>query len=201
MKRITYMSAILALLVLAGCSSKEPEIDAIVNKSGNSSIDQMPNKALEQGNTTASTNLIGEEKNNNTSVISPVTTASSIDSNANATNNSSKTTSDKQDILSIYFDYDKFEIREDMQTSLKANGGLVKNKTFKLEGNCDEFGSDEYNFALGLKRASSVKSALVESGVSADTISMTSLGEGNPACLEKTQECWAKNRRVDFKLQ
>jgi peptidoglycan-associated lipoprotein len=200
MKRITYMSAILALLVLAGCSSKEPEIDAIVNKSGNSSIDQIPNKTLEKGNTTASTNLIGEEKNN-TSVISPVTTASSIDSNANTTNNSSKTTSDKQDILSIYFDYDKFEIREDMQTSLKANGGLVKNKTFKLEGNCDEFGSDEYNFALGLKRASSVKSALVESGVSADTISMTSLGEGNPACLEKTQECWAKNRRVDFKLQ
>jgi len=77
---------------------------------------------------------------------------------------------------------------------------MIKGKSIKVEGNCDEFGSDEYNFALGLKRANAVKAALVNGGVNADTISMTSLGESNPICLEKTQECWAKNRRVDFKL-
>ena len=180
MKRITYMSAILALLVFSGCADKEPTIDVTKNVSGNSSIDQMPSAQKSSTDTGA--------------LIAPITTASPVDTNINgsgATGNG---------IVSIYFDYDKFDIREDMQASLKANGGLVKNKTFKLEGNCDEFGSDEYNFALGLKRANSVKSALVESGVSADAISMTSLGEGNPVCSEKTQECWAKNRRVDFKL-
>ncbi len=182
MKRITYMGAILALLVFSGCADKEPTIDVTKNVSGNSSIDQMPSTQKSSTDTGA--------------VIAPITTASSVDTSANGTNGVVG-----QGITSIYFDYDKFDIREDMQASLKTNGDLVKNKTFKLEGNCDEFGSDEYNFALGLKRANSVKSALVDSGVSADAISMTSLGEGNPVCSEKTQECWAKNRRVDFKLQ
>lgn len=181
MKRITYVSAVLALLVFSGCADKEPTIDTTKNVSGNSSIDQMPSASKDTG-----------------TVIAPITTASSVDTNANASGGVNG--AGGQGIVSIYFDYDKFEIREDMQANLKTNGGLVKNKTFKLEGNCDEFGSDEYNFALGLKRANSVKSALVESGISADSISMTSLGEGNPVCSEKTQECWAKNRRVDFKL-
>jgi peptidoglycan-associated lipoprotein len=87
-----------------------------------------------------------------------------------------------------------------MQKSIMDNITLLKGKTFKLEGNCDEFGSDEYNLALGLKRANNVKSMLVENGISADTVSLVSLGEGNPSCVEKTEECYAKNRRVDFKL-
>jgi peptidoglycan-associated lipoprotein len=186
MKRIAYMGVILALLVFSGCSSKEPTIDATKGGSAidGGSINQMPTTQKASADTGA--------------VIAPITTASSMDANVNGSTNANG--SAQQGIVSIYFDYDKFDIREDMQGSLKANGNLVKNKTFKLEGNCDEFGSDEYNFALGLKRANSVKSALVDSGVSADAISMTSLGEGNPVCSEKTQECWAKNRRVDFKL-
>ena len=183
MKRIAYMSAILALLVFSGCSSKEPTIDATANGSTS-------------GSSTAQTSSDG--KGDNTAVINPVTNANPTDTSAQLNNGAD--TAKAQGITSILFDYDKFDIREDMQENLKANSSLLKNKTFKLEGNCDEFGSDEYNFALGLKRANSVKSALVNEGISADSISMVSLGEGNPVCLEKTQECWAKNRRVDFKL-
>ena len=69
-----------------------------------------------------------------------------------------------------------------------------------IEGNCDEWGSDEYNFALGLKRTKAAKDSLVAEGVDATRISMVSYGESNPVCVEKTQECWAKNRRDDFKL-
>ena len=196
MKRITYMSAILVLLLFAGCSSKEPEIDAIANKSGNSSIDQMPKETLQTTSTTSIGDVKGESSSN-TVIIPPLTTVSSVDTNVNPTSSSVNGVG-KQEISSIYFDYDKFDVREDMQSNLKTNGTLIKNKTFKLEGNCDEFGSDEYNFALGLKRANSVKSALVENGMSADSIGMTSLGEGNPVCTEKTQECWAKNRPKDF---
>ena len=70
----------------------------------------------------------------------------------------------------------------------------------KLEGNCDEWGSDEYNYALGLRRANAVKAAMTAQGVSADRITMVSYGESNPVCTDKTKECWAHNRRVDFKL-
>jgi peptidoglycan-associated lipoprotein len=180
-KNIAYSSAIAALLVFSGCSTKEPAIDATANSnvSGNGS----------QSSTT-SQNAAGD----NAAVIAPVTNANATDTSATPTG------STNGQIVSIMFDFDKFDIREDMQANVKTNSGLVKGKAFKLEGNCDEFGSDEYNFALGLKRANTVKSALVSEGIGADSISMTSLGEGNPVCTEKTQECWAKNRRVDFKL-
>jgi peptidoglycan-associated lipoprotein len=129
-------------------------------------------------------------------VIAPATNASSVDNTAaNGSDNAANT-----QIVNVYFDYDKFDVREDMMAAVKGNAGLLKGKTFKLEGNCDEFGSDEYNFALGLKRANAVKIALVNEGIATDAISMVSLGEGNPSCTEKTQECWAKNRRVEVKL-
>ena len=98
---------------------------------------------------------------------------------------------------------------EDVDT-LRQNVEMVKNDTealniaekysLKLEGNCDEWGSDEYNFALGLKRANAVKDELLNNGVASERITLVSYGSSNPVCTEKTQECWSKNRRVDFKL-
>ncbi|ADR33431.1 OmpA/MotB domain protein [Sulfuricurvum kujiense DSM 16994] len=175
MKKVAFLSATVAMLVLSGCSSKEPAIDASAN-----------------ANASAGTKANGSDAN---SVISPVSNANVTDANgANGANGSDG------GLVSILFDYDKFDIRADMQDAMAKNALLVKGKTIKLEGNCDEFGSDEYNFALGLKRANSVKAALVNSGISADSIAMSSLGESNPVCLEKSKDCWQKNRRVDFKL-
>jgi len=183
MKRVAYLSAVLAVLVFTGCSSKQPSIDATANNGASGTNSSTASNAQTSGT-------------DGSAVIAPVTNASSVD---NAAANGSAGAANAQ-IVNVYFDYDKFDIREDMMASVKGNAGLLKNKTFKLEGNCDEFGSDEYNFALGLKRANAVKTALVNEGVTADSISMVSLGEGNPACTEKTQECWAKNRRVEVKL-
>lgn len=182
MKKVAFLSATVAMLVLSGCSSKEPAIDATANANGTSI------------GTNVNTSTTGTDAN---AVIAPITNASANDTNAAGTNGMNG--SDGQ-LVSILFDYDKFDVREDMQEAMTKNTLLVKGKAIKLEGNCDEFGSDEYNFALGLKRANAVKAALVNSGVSADAITMASFGESNPVCLEKTQECWAKNRRVDFKL-
>lgn len=182
MKRVAYFSAVLAALVFSGCSSKEPAIDATANGSVS-------------GN--GSNNATAENKNTDSNaVIAPITNASSTDSSAANSADKNAVTG----IASILFDFDKYEIRADMQQPVKVNAELLKSKTVKLEGNCDEFGSDEYNFALGLKRTNAVKSALVNEGINADSITMVSLGEGNPTCMEKTQECWAQNRRVDFKL-
>ncbi|MDO8453388.1 MAG: OmpA family protein [Sulfurimonas sp.] len=107
-------------------------------------------------------------------------------------------------LSTIYFDFDKFNIRADQQTNLTSDASVIKTEasdlTIKLEGNCDEWGSDEYNFALGLKRATTVKDALIASGADASKVTMVSYGESNAVCTEKTKDCWAKNRRVDFKV-
>ncbi|MGD9969327.1 MAG: OmpA family protein [Sulfuricurvum sp.] len=181
MRNIALISATVAMLVLTGCSTKEPAIDASANAGTTA-----PATAPVVAPTTSATDA--------NAVIAPVTNASTSDT-ATASGNGS----DGQ-LVSILFDFDKYNIREDMQTPMQSDSALLKGKNVKLEGNCDEFGTDEYNYALGLKRANTVKAELVNSGVSADAITMTSLGESNPVCLEKTKECWAKNRRVDFKL-
>ena len=70
----------------------------------------------------------------------------------------------------------------------------------KVEGNCDEWGSDEYNYALGLKRANVVKDALVADGVNPNRLSVVSYGESNLVCSEKSKSCDAQNRRDEFKV-
>jgi peptidoglycan-associated lipoprotein len=181
MKNVAFLSATVAMLILSGCSSKEPAIDATANGNGTSI------------GTNANAN--GTSGTDSNAVIAPITNANANDNAGSSADNGS----DNQ-LVSILFDYDKFNIREDMQASMAKDALLIKDKAVKLEGNCDEFGSDEYNYALGLKRANAVKSELVNGGANADSITMVSFGESNPVCLEKTQECWAKNRRVDFKL-
>ena len=106
--------------------------------------------------------------------------------------------------MNLEFYYDQFNLTDEMQQKVETNAGIVKddsnNYMIKVEGNCDEWGSDEYNYALGLKRANTVKTSLINEGISAERISMVSYGESNPVCNDKTKECWAQNRRVDFKL-
>lgn len=105
----------------------------------------------------------------------------------------------------IYFDFDKYNIRKDQQANIDADAALfnsaeAKSFSIKVEGNCDEFGTDEYNYALGLKRAKSVKDGLVAKGMVADRITVVSYGESNPASTEHNKEAWAKNRRAEFKV-
>ncbi len=105
----------------------------------------------------------------------------------------------------IYFDFDKYNVRKDQQANIDANAALfnsaeAKNFSIKVEGNCDEFGTDEYNYALGLKRAKSVKDGLVAKGMNADRLTVVSYGESNPAVNEHNKDAWAKNRRAEFKV-
>lgn len=109
---------------------------------------------------------------------------------------------------SVYFDFDKYNIKNDMQKVVETNNKNVQEflknyNTFMIsvEGHCDDRGTDEYNYALGLKRAQSVKATLIDSGISDKNIVTKSLGEASPVCTEKTKECWAKNRRVDYILK
>jgi len=109
-----------------------------------------------------------------------------------------------QNVHDIFFDYDKSDIRADQQSTLQGNIDFLKqhpNIHFTVEGHCDERGSTEYNLGLGDNRANSVKSALVQGGVSAENIKTISYGKEKPFCTESNETCWQQNRRGHFVYQ
>jgi len=107
-------------------------------------------------------------------------------------------------LFAIFFDFDDYTIRSDMWYRLRSNAKyLLERKEVKivLEGNCDERGTNEYNLALGMKRALEVKKALVRLGVEESRIEVVSFGEERPICFEHDESCYALNRRVDFVIK
>jgi peptidoglycan-associated lipoprotein len=104
----------------------------------------------------------------------------------------------------IYFDFDKSFVRDDAKAVMKANAEWLKanpNVKIKIEGNCDERGTKEYNQALGQRRAASAKKYLTDMGISAGRISLISYGKEKPVCTQSTEDCWQKNRRDDLVAQ
>jgi peptidoglycan-associated lipoprotein len=99
----------------------------------------------------------------------------------------------------IHFDYDKYDLRPDAKPVLEeVSSWLLKNKSAKIlvEGHCDSRGTNEYNLALGDRRAKAVRDYFIALGIAPDRIEMLSYGEEKPICTEETEECWAKNRRA-----
>ena len=183
MKSIVISSVVTALLVFSGCSSKSPIVDE-------TSEQEKAKKEVAdvETETVSSDNVSVVDENKMTDSDSNEKGMATVEAK----------------MQTVYFDFDKFFIRDDMKSNVTSDAELANGDAIsyviKLEGNCDEWGSDEYNFALGLKRANSVKKALAAEGVDSERITMVSYGESNPSCTDKTKECWSKNRRVDFKL-
>jgi peptidoglycan-associated lipoprotein len=106
-----------------------------------------------------------------------------------------------QNILTIYFDYDKADIRADQVSRIQSNAAWLKEHPgvkFTVEGNCDDRGSEEYNLALGEERANAVKEFLVKQGVPQASINTVSYGEERPVCREDSENCFQQNRRAAF---
>ena len=101
----------------------------------------------------------------------------------------------------IYFDFDQFTLRENAKTTLDAKLPILRANPevrIRVEGNADERGSDEYNQALGMRRAEQVRSYLVSKGIDASRIDIASNGEEHPSCSGHDANCWSQNRRDDF---
>jgi peptidoglycan-associated lipoprotein len=100
----------------------------------------------------------------------------------------------------IYFDFDKYDIRPGDAKILDTNATWLKgnNNLVLIEGHCDERGTNEYNLALGERRAKATMNYLVSQGVQAGRITIISYGEERPICTEHNEACWAKNRRAHF---
>jgi len=159
-----------------------------------------------------SATVIGKKQNNGT-LDTKITEAKTIkDNNIQnklsyinvVTNNVNNT---DVSLSSVHFAFDKYNLSDEMRVITKTNYKIISNLIttnndlkIKLEGNCDEWGTDEYNYALGLKRAKIVKDTLINDGISEDKILIVTFGESNPLCSDKSENCWKKNRRTDYKL-
>ena len=103
----------------------------------------------------------------------------------------------------VYFDFDKFNLRADAKASLDANYALLNefpDAIVKVEGHCDERGTVEYNLSLGEKRAKAVMDYLVGKGIAAARLSIISYGKERPIDPGHSEAAWDKNRRAEFKV-
>ncbi len=101
----------------------------------------------------------------------------------------------------IHFEYDKYDLTADAKSTLSANARVMMDHprfSILIEGHCDERGTEEYNLALGEKRALSARDYLVGFGIAKDRISVISYGEEKPLDPRHNDQAWAKNRRAQF---
>jgi len=104
-------------------------------------------------------------------------------------------------VQDIHFDIDRYDIRPDAAKILEANARWMKANPaapILIEGHADERGTNEYNLALGERRAKAAMNYLVSQGVPSDRFTVISYGEEWPVCRERNEACWARNRRVHF---
>lgn len=183
MKNITLISFALSIILFSGCSQKIPEIETSA-------------PILDSGYSEPSTAISNDDQINQMEDMASDASFGSQDERIGAVQN---------EVQTVYFATDSYrlsdgELSKIAQNSSIFNGDLSNDLSIKIEGNCDEWGTDEYNYALGLKRAKSAKDSLVRSGVEEGRMSLTSYGESAPNCSEHNAGCWQQNRRVDFKL-
>jgi peptidoglycan-associated lipoprotein len=172
----------MSVLLFAGCSQKTPEIDTIPVIDTSYSTD---------------TNAVSND--------SQIDQMGSMDQSTQYATEDERIGAVSSEIQVAYFATDSYKLSDSEmdKVTLNANilnGDLANDLLVKVEGNCDEWGTDEYNYALGLKRAKYVKDSLESMGVGQDRMSLISYGESKPKCNEHNTGCWQQNRRVDLKL-
>ncbi len=106
-------------------------------------------------------------------------------------------------LQTIYFDYDRAVVRGDQKSALESSAVAIGNNaswgTIVVEGHCDERGSEEYNLALGERRATAVKRYLTDLGVPSQRLDVVSFGESKPAVQGHDESAWRWNRRAEFR--
>lgn len=103
----------------------------------------------------------------------------------------------------IYFDLDESNLADESRSALEAKAPVLlrhPNLRIRITGHADERGSDEYNLALGLRRAAEAKRYLAALGIVEDRVEIVTLGEERPAVEGSTEEAWALNRRAEFEI-
>jgi len=188
MNKKLIFSAIGALLIITGCS-KQPNLENAANANNNGAT-PTTTSASEENGTVNTQNAEVQTQN-----IQPE------NANVSVLNNNQQFAKKVSNIV-VYFDFDKYNIKKSQWPKVEKLAKILesnkKNYTIRIEGNCDEWGTEEYNYALGLKRANSVKNALIKLGVDPKKLTLISYGKLNPVCTAHAKWCWRKNRRDNF---
>lgn len=109
----------------------------------------------------------------------------------------------EEQLQTVYFDFDKFELRSDAKRMLDGNYELLKefpDVIVQIEGHCDERGTVEYNLSLGEQRAKACQTYLISLGIAPERLTTISYGEERPVDPGHNEEAWAKNRRAEFRI-
>ncbi|MBI4410914.1 MAG: peptidoglycan-associated lipoprotein Pal [Deltaproteobacteria bacterium] len=104
-------------------------------------------------------------------------------------------------LQTVYYDFDKSNVRDDQVSSLENNAAVLKANAgtqTTIEGHCDERGTNEYNLALGDRRARSAKNFEINLGIDPNRMTTISYGEERPVCTQHDESCWWQNRRAAF---
>lgn len=205
MKKSILVTIALSIVMFSGCATKKENIDApqtgpmpvapmSVEQPGQTAVQMEkiePMPIVEANITTAPNETV-------TTVVTPVV----LEDNTTAMSaNPAAQTRAEVKLQSIYFGVNSFLLSDAAKAMVLDNVKQVREHNIvRLEGNCDERGSDEFNVALGLKRTNAVKEFLQANGLKVKTIESVSLGESQPVCTQSNEACWGQNRRVDFKL-
>jgi len=193
MKKLIAITGLAAMLFMTGCANKQTEVQPQAQAQETNA--QQPTAQTTKVQSDSA--LAGNETVN--------TANANVESKTIATNNENANNqkfAKKLAEIVVYFDFDKYNIRPDQWGKVEKLANLIKqnpaNYTVRIEGNCDEWGTEEYNYALGLKRANTVKKALIKLGVDPKKLTVISYGELNPVCTAHARWCWRKNRRDNF---
>jgi peptidoglycan-associated lipoprotein len=110
----------------------------------------------------------------------------------------------RTNVVPIYFDYDRAEIRQDQVGRIQGNARFLQQNAgiqFTISGHADERGTQEYNIGLGDRRANTVRQFLIDNGIAANRINVISFGEERPVCNVSNEACWSQNRRAEFAMR
>jgi peptidoglycan-associated lipoprotein len=194
--------SLLAIFSLGGCSKKVVKEDTkIDDKKKTTSTDKEKHKAI-----TGSSFLknMKKEKSLNSEVLTG--SLKSIKSEKSDSELEKEAIAEQKklaELQKVYFDYDRSDIKDDAKSTLITNADIIKSKKSSdilIEGYCDERGTEEYNLALGQRRAESVKKYLISLGLSQNTTMTTiSYGEAKPEAYGSNESAWKLNRRAVLK--
>ncbi len=191
MKTLLFTGAFALLMVTAGCSKKAP-VAATPKAPDTSPVASAPATSRPAARPTPSQNTRTPQ------TVSQNQRPATMPASVRATLNDRL--AKMEDAL---FDFDKSTIRTDATTALKDDVGVIRdilaaypNQKLVIEGHADERGSEEYNLALGDRRAQSVKDFLTSMGIPDQQLTLISYGKERPVCSDETESCWQRNRRA-----
>ncbi len=175
-----FLAVTLAATLMSGCAKKSTSV--VVDPMGDPVVSTLPSDDVAgYGDSSISDQAVGDGTGYDSSAMGNGTAAG---------------------LSRIVFEFDQFTLTTEARGILAQNADYMKNNPglkVRIEGHCDERGSDEYNLALGERRASATKNYMVSLGIDPTRLTIISYGEEMPLDPSRSESAWAKNRRAEFR--